>query len=59
MIKLERIKMKEVLDQPTSKEVKNIQKFIGLMNYYQWFIKDFAVIVRPLHNLVNKYQEWD
>ena len=51
--------MKEVLDWPTSREVKNIQKFIELMNYYQWFIKDFVVIARPLYNLVNKYQEWD
>ena len=55
IIKSERIKMKGVLDWPTSKGVKNIQKFIGLMNYYQWFIKNFVVIARPLHNLVNKY----
>ena len=55
MIKSERIKMKEVSDWPTSKGVKNIQKFIELINYYQWFIKDFVVIARPLYNLVNKY----
>jgi len=55
MIKSERIKMKEVSDWPTLKGVKNIQKFMELMNYYQWFIKDFAVIARLLHNLVNKY----
>ena len=59
MIKSERIKMKEVSDWPTFKGVKNIQNFIELMNYYQWFIKDFVVIARPLHNLVNKYYEWD
>ena len=55
MIKSERIKMKEVLNWPTSKGVKNIQKFIELINYYQWFIKDFVVIARLLYNLVNKY----
>ena len=61
---LEEIKMKEekikgVLDQPTSKEVKNIQKFLGLANYYWQFIKDFTVIARLLHNLVKKNQKWD
>ena len=33
-IKIEEEKMKEILDQPTSKRVKNIQKFLGLANYY-------------------------
>ena len=61
---LEEIKMKEekikgVLDQPTSKEVKNIQKFLGLANYYWQFIKDFTAIARLLHNLVKKNQKWD
>ena len=61
---LEEIKMKEekikgVLDQPTSKEVKNIWKFLGLANYYWQFIKDFTAIARLLHNLVKKNQKWD
>ena len=34
-IKMEKKKIKAVLDWPTSKEVKNIQKFLGLINYYQ------------------------
>ena len=34
-IKMEEEKMKEVLDWPTLKEVKDIQKFLGLANYYQ------------------------
>ena len=47
-----------VLDQLTPNEVKNIQKFLGLANYYRQFIQDFASIVRPLHNLVKKRQNW-
>ena len=58
-IKMEKKKIKAVLDWPTSKEVKNIQKFLGLINYYQQFIKNFVSIVRPLHNLVKKDQKWD
>ena len=42
---------------PTSKEVKDIQRFLRLANYYQWFIKDFTVIARLLHNLVKKSQK--
>ena len=58
-IKIEKEKVKEVLNQLTLKGVKNIQKFLGLANYYQQFIKDFAVIARPLHDLVKKNQKWD
>ena len=34
-IKIEKVKVKDVLDQPTLKGVKDIQKFLGLTNYYQ------------------------
>ena len=34
-IKIEKEKVKRVLDWPTSKGAKNIQKFLGLTNYYQ------------------------
>ena len=33
-IKIEEDKMKEVLDWPTPKCIKNVQKFLGLANYY-------------------------
>ena len=58
-IKMEKEKVKGVLNWPTSKEVKDIQKFLELANYYQQFIKDFAFIARPLHDLVKKDQKWD
>ena len=47
-IKIEKEKMKEVLDQPTLKRVKDIQKFLKPTNYYQQFIKDFVFISRLL-----------
>ena len=37
--------------------VKNIQKFLGLANYYHQFIKGFATIARSLHNMVRKDQK--
>jgi len=33
-IKMEEEKVKGVLDWPTSQEIKNVQKFLGLANYY-------------------------
>ena len=53
-IKIEGKKIKEVLNWPTLKGVEDVQKLLGLVNYYQQFIKDFAVIDRPLHDLVKK-----
>ena len=53
-IKIEEDKVREVLNWSTLKVVKNIQKFLGLANYYQQFIKNFIFIVRPLYNLVKK-----
>ena len=58
-IKMEEEKVKGVLEWLTPKCVKNVQKFLGLVNYYHQFIKGFASIVRPLHNLVKKDQKWN
>ena len=58
-IKMEKEKVKGVLEWPTPKCVKDIQKFLGLVNYYRQFIENFASIVRPLHNLVKKDKKWD
>ena len=58
-IKIKEEKVKGVLDWPTPKEVKDIQKFLGLVNYYWWFIKDFAAITKPLHNIVKKDWKWE
>ena len=60
-IKMEKKKkVKGVLDWLTPKRVKDIQKFLRLVNYYCQFIKDFVAIARPLHDLVKKdqKQEW-
>jgi len=64
VIGLEGIKMKEekvkgVLDWLTPKCVKDVQKFLGLANYYHQFIQDFAFIARPLHDMIKKDQKWE
>ena len=56
-IKIEEDKIKKVLNQLTPKYVKDVQKFLELVNYYYQFIKDFVSIARPLHNIVKKDQK--
>ena len=52
----EKEKVRDVLEWPTSKCVKDVQKFLGLANYYRRFVKDFAEIARPIHKLVRKQE---
>jgi len=53
-IKMEKEKVKGVLEWPTPKGVKDVQKFLGLANYYRRFIEGFARVARLLHDLVKK-----
>jgi len=56
-IRIEEKKVKAVLDWLISKLVKNIQKFLGLTNYYIRFVKEFVKIVKLLHKLIKKKQK--
>ena len=58
-IKMEKEKVRGVLEWPTPRCVKDIQKFLGLVNYYRRFVKDFAEIARPMHRLVRKEEKWN
>ena len=56
-IKMEKEKVKGVLDWLIPKCVKDVQKFLGLANYYHQFIQGFASIARPLYNIMEKDQK--
>ena len=58
-IKIKKGKVKGVLEWLTSKYVKDVQKFLGLANYYCRFIEGFASIARPLHDIVKKDKKWE
>ena len=58
-IKMEKEKVKGVLEWPTLKCIKDVQKFLGLANYYRWFIEGFVTVARPLHDLVKKDKKWE
>ena len=56
---MEEEKVKGVLDWPIPKCVKDVQKFLELVNYYCRFIEGFTFIARSLHDMVKKNQKWD
>jgi len=56
-MKMQKEKVEGVLSWPASRNIKEMQKFLGLANYYRQFIKDFTKIAAPLHVLVRKEQK--
>jgi len=57
-VEIQKKKMEGVLNWPAPRNIKEVQKFLGLVSYYRMFIKNFARIVAPLHVLVRKEQKW-
>ena len=51
---MDKEKIKAILDWPVPTNVKEVQSFIELCNYYRLFIKDFAKIANPIHKLTRK-----
>src|SRR6266436_4396747 len=47
-----------VTEWPTPMKVKEVQSFLGFMNFYQKFICDFSDIPHPLYALTCKTQRW-
>ena len=56
-VEMQKEKVEGVLNWPAPRNIKEVQKFLGLANYYRRFIKDFAKIAAPLHVLVRKEQK--
>ena len=53
-VKMEKEKVQKAVDWPVLKSVKDMQKFLGLANYYRWFVKDFARVAKLLHEMMRK-----
>jgi len=58
-VRIEKEKVQKVIKWPVPKSVKDVQKFLGLANYYRQFVKDFAKIARPLHKMTRKENKWN
>src|SRR5260370_10617111 len=46
------------MEWPTPTKVKEVQSFLGFVNFYRKFIHDISDITRPLYALTRKTQQW-
>lgn len=47
-------KIRAIMDAPAPTDLKQLQAFIGMCNYYSRFISDFASIMSPMYALLKK-----
>ena len=52
------VKVQGVMDWLQPVKVKDVQSFIGFVNFYWRFIHDFSEIAHPLHMLIQKLKDW-
>jgi len=57
-VRIEKEKVQGVIEWPVPRSIKDVQKFLELANYYRWFVKDFAKIAKPLHEIMRKETKW-
>ena len=43
---------------PVPTKVKEVQSFLGLVNFYRHFVNNFSKVTKPLHELTHKDTEW-
>ena len=53
-IEMDPVKVEGVSKWPEPENVKDVQSFLGFVNFYRRFIQDFADIAKPLHELTKK-----
>ncbi|KZR99395.1 Uncharacterized protein APZ42_004748 [Daphnia magna] len=44
---------------PTPVDVSSLKSFLGLASYYRRFIRQFALMAAPLHQLLKKEVSWE
>jgi len=58
-VEMDPVKVEGVKNWPVPKTVKEIQSFLGFINFYRRFIEGFASIAKPLHDLTRKDTPWN
>ena len=57
-VEMDPVKIEGVAKWPIPRNVKDVQSFLGFVNFYRRFIEDFSKIARPLHDLTQKDSKW-
>ena len=59
-VKMEQEKIEAVKEWKTPTKVKNVESFLGFVNFYWCFIQNFSHIAKPLNKLKGKKGwKWD
>ncbi|QRV83882.1 Retrotransposable element Tf2 protein [Ceratobasidium sp. AG-Ba] len=53
-ISMEEEKIKAIMEWSAPRKIKEVQAFLGFVNFYRRFIAEFSKIARPLHDLTKK-----
>ncbi|QRV84916.1 Retrotransposable element Tf2 protein [Ceratobasidium sp. AG-Ba] len=53
-ISMEEEKIKAIMEWGAPRKIKEVQAFLGFVNFYRRFIAEFSKIARPLHDLTKK-----
>jgi len=51
-VKMDPSKVSTILEWETLRDVKGYRRFLGFVNYYRRFIKDFSQLIRPINDLL-------
>ncbi|KEP45803.1 putative Transposon Tf2-1 polyprotein, partial [Rhizoctonia solani 123E] len=57
-VQVDQEKVTAALKWAAPKNVKNVQEFLGFVNFYRRFISDFNKVAKPLYNLLKKDSTW-
>jgi len=58
-VAMDPVKVARVCDWPTLENQTDVQAFMGFVNFYRCFIRDFSTIARPLFDLTCSNQAWN
>jgi len=58
-VEMDPVKVAGVHDWPTPENRTDVQAFIGFVNFYRRFIRDFSTIARPLFDLTRSDKAWN
>ena len=59
LVRMDQTKVAGILEWPVPRTQKELQGFLGFLNFYKQFIKDFVAIARPLNTLTSEKKDWD
>jgi len=58
-VEMDPVKVAGVHDWPTPENWTDVQAFVGFVNFYRRFIRDFSTIARPLFDLTRSDKAWN